>query len=145
MNRRLKVLAIYGVYAAIVFAVYGLNAKALMLDAFPSAIFAVTAWAGVLAFMNDRYYWNWGNAPAGQLDERQVQSRLNAYFVAYSMFVTLVFVGLVALAFGSDLLKIETWSVADASAVIWAVFLTGMTLPSAILMWTDRASDAGEE
>jgi hypothetical protein len=50
--------------------------------------------------------------------------------------MTVVFTGLVALSFGSDIMRVKTWDVSDVSALVWGVFLLGLTLPTAVVMWT---------
>ena len=144
LRRRATVLCVYGGYLALVAAIYGFQLHDKMLPSFPAAIFAVAAWIGVGIFMSDKTYWSWGNAPAIELDERQLQTRMTAYWLAYCLFMTIVFVGLVAVTMGSDMLGIKAWRVDDSSAVLWGVFLLGLTLPAAILMWTD-ASDVSDQ
>lgn len=136
MSRKLTVLAVYGAYAALAVFILGFGGKHLMLPSIPAAIFAVTAWIGFGVVASHKAYWRLANAPASELDEREVQARLNAYWSAYAMFVTLVFVGLVALTLGSDILRIKSWDVNDISALVWGVFLFGLTLPTAVMMWT---------
>lgn len=136
--RRLFVLAIYGGFAALVALLYGQGLDKMMLDSFPGAILGVASWGGIGLFVLQRHYWSWGHAPAETLDERQLSTRLNAYWAAYTILGTLVFVGLVGLSLASDLLRIDNWRPEYAPAAVWGVFLLIMTLPNAILMWNDR-------
>jgi hypothetical protein len=136
MIRKLTILAVYGGYLALVVAIVFMGGKDLMLPAIPGAIFAVAAWIGIGIFMSHKSFWRLGNAPADQLDERERHDRSSAYWLAYALFVTIVFVGLVALTLGSDVMRIAAWPVQDLSALVWGVFLFGLTLPSAILMWS---------
>jgi hypothetical protein len=136
MNRQLTVISIYGAYVALAIFILGFGGKHMMLSALPPALFGVTAWIGVGIFMSHKDYWRLANAPSAQLDERESQARLNAYWSAYMVFVTFVFVGLVALTLGSDMMRIKTWDVSDLSALVWGVFLFGLTLPTAVMMWT---------
>jgi hypothetical protein len=134
--RQLTVLGVYGAYLALVAFIFLGGGKQMMLDAFPGALFAVTAWIGVGVIASHKAYWRLANAPPSQLDEREAQARMGAYWSAYALFVTIVFVGLVALTLGSDILRIKTWDVNDVSALVWGVFLVGLTLPTAVMMWT---------
>ena len=136
MSRKITVLGVYGAYAAIVSFVFLFGGKQLMLPAIPAALFGIVAWTGVWLIHSHKSYWRLANAPARELDEREVQARLSAYWTAYSLFVTIVFVGLLALSFGSDMLRIKTWDVNDVSALVWGVFLLGLTLPTTVMMWT---------
>lgn len=145
MIRRLTVIGVYCAYTALVLFILGLGGKQLMLPAIPSALFGIAAWIGVGIIMSHKSYWRLANAPAAQLDEREAQARLNAYWSAYSIFVTLVFTGLVALSLGSDLLRITTWDVNDVSALVWGIFLLGLTLPTAVMMWTHDIKSVEDE
>jgi hypothetical protein len=145
MIRKATILGVYGGYLALVVAIVFMGGKDLMLPAIPGAIFAVAAWIGVGIFMSHKSFWRLGNAPAIELDERERNVRSGAYWFAYIVFVTLVFVGLTALTLGSDMLRVTTWHVEDLSALVWGVFLFGLTLPSAILMWTEDDETAEHE
>jgi hypothetical protein len=134
--RRLTVLGAYGAYAALAVYIMLLGGKQSMLSAFPGALVAITAWLGVWAIASHKEYWRLANAPAKDLDEREAHARQGAYWSAYALFVTVVFTGLVALTLGSDIMRIKTWDVNDMSALVWGVFLLGLTLPTAIMMWT---------
>lgn len=136
MTRQLTIIGIYGAYTLLAVIILGFGGKHWMLPAIPGALFGVTAWIGVGIIIAHKDYWRLANAPAAQLDERETQARLTAYWSAYTVFVTLVFVGLVGLMLGSDILRIKTWDVNDVSALVWGVFLFGMTLPTAVIMWT---------
>lgn len=91
-----------------------------------------------LLFGAHRQYWQWGNAPERELDERQVTVRNRAYVTAYAAFVTLTFLALMygAVAIDKAWWLPTTWG--EASAVVWGALLLGTTLPAAILAWTDR-------
>lgn len=82
--------------------------------------------------------WNLGNAPDKDLDERQVQIRNNAYRHAYTVMASLVVLfGLYyAIALDKSVLWIpQTYD--QASYFLWGAILLTMTLPSAILAWTE--------
>lgn len=82
--------------------------------------------------------WNLGNGPDKNLDERQIQVRNNAYRHAYTVIASLVVViGLYyAIALDKDALWIpQTYD--QASYFLWGAILLTMTLPSAILAWTE--------
>jgi hypothetical protein len=136
MNRQLTIVAIYGAYAALVLFILGFGGKQLMLPAFPPALFGIAAWIGVGIIMSHKSYWRLANAPAAELDEREAQARLGAYWTAYAFFVSVFFVGLIALTLGSDIMRIKSWDVNDVSALVWGVFLLGVTLPTAVMMWS---------
>jgi cobalamin synthase len=143
--RRLTILAVYGGYLGLVVVILALGGKQLMLPSFPAAIFAVAAWIGFGVVASHKAYWRLAHAPASDLDEREVQARLGAYWSAYALFVTIVFVGLIALTLGSDIMKIKAWDVNDVSALVWGVFLFGLTLPAAIMMWTHEIRQAEDD
>jgi hypothetical protein len=139
MTRQLDVVCVYAAYLAAVAFVFLGGGKDIMLPALPPALFAIIAWVGVWIIASDKGAWRLSNAPESELDEREAKSRLGAYWFAYSAFVAIIFVGLVVLTLGSDMLRIPTWDVNDVSAIVWGVFLLGLTLPTAIMIWTERA------
>jgi hypothetical protein len=145
MIRKATILAVYGVYFALVVAIVFMGGKDFMLPSFPGAIFAIAAWIGVGMFMSHKSFWRLGNAPSEELDERERNVRMSAYWIAYIVFVPLLFVGLTALTLGSDILRVTAWRVEDISALVWGVFLVGLTLPSAILMWSQDGDTAEHE
>lgn len=136
MIRKLTILSVYGAYVALVAGIVFMGGKQLMLPAFPAALFAVAAWIGVGVIWSHKSYWRLANSPASELDEREAQAQRVAYWTAYVTFMTVVFTGLVALSFGSDIMRVKTWDVSDVSALVWGVFLLGLTLPTAVVMWT---------
>lgn len=145
MIRRLTVIGVYGAYIALAMYVLIFGGKEAMLNAIPSALFAIAAWAGIWILASFTSSWRMANAPASELDERESQARSGAYFSAYGVFMAAVFLGLVAIAFGGEFLGIAAWDAVDVSALLWGVFLFGLTLPAAILMWThDAQSQDGD-
>lgn len=136
MTRQLTIIGIYGAYAALAFFILALGGKQMMLPAIPPALFGVAAWIGVGIIASHKNYWRLANAPASELDEREVHARLSAYWAAYVTFTSVVFVGLVALSLGSDFMRVKSWDVNDVSALVWGIFLAGITLPTAVVMWT---------
>jgi cell division protein FtsW (lipid II flippase) len=93
----------------------------------------------IVLFQRTRY-WKWGNSPDADLDEFQVASRNEAYKTAYIIVATLtllvMFIGRIA----SD----TTDFVISESArefMFWGWFLLVLTLPAALLAWTEKPLD----
>jgi len=133
--RRFLVVSIYGCYAAYagLMAVPGKVWTALAIAFFVAGLLAL--W-GLFHRTN---YWNWGNAPDGTLDEREVAVRNRAYRLAYSAFTGTAL--LTGFYFSVAVEKSWLWKPAtydETSRLVWAFLLLGMTLPSAILAWDDR-------
>jgi hypothetical protein len=145
MTAKLTVIGVYGAYLALVAFIFVFGGKQMMLPSLPAALFAIAAWIGVGIFASQKSTWSLANSPASDLDEREAKERSGAYWSAYAVFVCVVFVGLVGLTMGSDLLRIVAWDVSDISALVWGVFLLGLTLPAAMLMWTGAAESIGDD
>jgi hypothetical protein len=81
--------------------------------------------------------WKLGNSPDKDLDERQIRVRDVAYRFAYSLTATFTFLGLfyVSLALDKGLWLPRTYD--EASTLMWAAFVLLLTLPSAVLAWTE--------
>ncbi len=137
--RRWTVVAVYVSYALLM---AGMGAGATVLGPVPAAILSVLAGTGLIAslwllFANTRL-WHWGNAPDKDLDERQVQVRNLAYRYAYMGVATLLMCWMMYMAFAVDKGLWLPKSYEQASALVWGVMLLCLTLPSAILAWTEK-------
>jgi hypothetical protein len=91
-------------------------------------------------------YWNWGNAPDGSLDERELAVRNRSYRVAYSAYaaITLLPVVYVSIAIDHPSLWLpRTYD--EVSRIVWGLILVGGTLPSALLAWDDRPLEEDRE
>ena len=103
-----------------------------------ASLSALVFFAAVSAYL---YYktglWQFGNAPDGQLDERQVQVRNRAYRLAYAGVCMLIMLFLAYLQLAPGL----QWPIPSGSGQInplfWGVYTFIVTLPSAILAWTE--------
>lgn len=139
--RRMAVLGIYGLYGGVVALVFGSGLHQTEMASFASLACAVAAWGGVFLFMRMPPYWTWSHNPDSQLDEREVAQRLRAYHTSYTVFSALVFVSLVAFSLALDFSAPISIDTEIVSATGWAVFLLIMSLPAAILAWTDAAPE----
>lgn len=85
----------------------------------------------------DTNLWNLGNAPDKDLDERQIQVRDNAYRYAYMGLATGLLLGGIyyTLAVDKALWLPSTYD--QANYFLWGIILLTLTLPSAILAWTE--------
>jgi hypothetical protein len=85
-------------------------------------------------------YWKWGNSPDTDLDEFQIASRNAAYKTAYIIVATLtiwiMFVGRIAA-------DVTTIAISDATRefMFWGWFMLVLTLPAALLAWTEKPLD----
>ena len=139
------VFVVYGAYLALVAYIFLFVGKQLMLPSIPSALFAVAAWIGIGIFASQTNAWGLANSPVEDLDEREAKVRSGAYWSAYIGLFVVVFLSLIGLTFGSEWLRVTTWDVSDVSALVWGVFLLGLTLPSAVLMWSGAGKNVDEE
>ena len=103
-----------------------------------STLLGLLVFAGLSAYL---YYntglWQFGNAPDEQLDERQVQTRNQAYRLAYigvsALIILLIVSLLMADHYGLNLPR----GYDQISPVFWTIWTFVMVLPSAILAWTE--------
>lgn len=101
-------------------------------------LLALSVFVGVSVYL---YYntglWQFGNAPDDQLDERQVQTRNQAYRLAYIGVSAVIVLMLIYLMLAADF----HWPVPSGyyqlSPVFWTVWTVVMVLPSSILAWTE--------
>jgi hypothetical protein len=88
--------------------------------------------------------------PASQLDERELQERNRAAFIAHSLFSGVVLSGLFYMMVRADLAangKAQLWAPVDGdqwSALMLGMAMFSLTLPAAVLAWT-RKSPEGDE
>lgn len=136
--RRTLVLAVYAGYAAIVAAVFAAGLDRTDLPASASLLFCLASWGGVIAFMQMKDFWMWGNAPDTTLDERQLQARLRAYYASYVGVSSLAVLALTVASIGVDLIEPVRLTYTHMAAIGWGVFLLVLTLPTAVLAWTER-------
>ena len=78
-------------------------------------------------------FWQLGNAPDERLDERQLQVRNRVYRLAYIGVATLVLAILIAAIFGIPLPQ----GYDNLQPFYWTISTVVLTLPSAILAWTE--------
>ena len=81
--------------------------------------------------------WQFGNAPDNQLDERQVQTRNQAYRLAYIGVSVLIISIITGLLLADHLHRPLTVNYDQLSPVFWTIWTLVMVLPSAILAWTE--------
>jgi len=142
-TRKIAVVVMYGAYAAAA----GLWAGAGGLTSIPLAASVVALFALVFAALGILFrgtrYWKWGNAPDICLDEFQIASRNAAYKSAYVIVSVLALTAL----FAERILHDTTaWSIDDRARdlIFWGWFLLVLTLPAAILVWTEKPVDDDE-
>ena len=103
-----------------------------------STLLGLLVFAGLSAYL---YYntglWQFGNAPDDQLDERQVQTRNQAYRFAYIGVSSVVILLFLYLVLAEDFRLNIPHGYDQISAVFNTVFTFIMVLPSAILAWTE--------
>jgi hypothetical protein len=144
--RRALVIGMYGGYLAYMV----LRGLASHLDNGPLGLLGIAMLIGSVAaawvLLYRTPYWNWGNAPDGSLDERELAVRNRSYRVAYSAYaaVTLLPVVYVSIAIDHPSLWLpRTYD--EVSRIVWGLILVGGTLPSALLAWDDRPLEEDRE
>jgi hypothetical protein len=137
-SRRFTVLTVYGGYLCLGLVVASGRMDALVMPSIQALVAGVMSWFGVWILSCMAPHWRLGQAPDAELDERELSMRLRAYYLAYVIFNSTVFLFLVGASLFMDIAKINEVSYAQVSVVLWGVFLFGWTLPSAVIAWTDR-------
>lgn len=99
---------------------------------------ALVIYAGASVYLyRGTGFWQFGNAPDDQLDERQVQVRNRAYRLAYATVCSLVLLLLAYLLLAPAL----GWAIPPVDTLLINLFYTAVillpVLPSAILAWTE--------
>ena len=84
------------------------------------------------------WVWYAANAPDPALDERQQRVRDRAYLHSYQTFAGLVTLAgfYAAFAWDTGWWLPATWN--QVQAVMWGVLLLALTLPAAVVAWTER-------
>ncbi|MBC8159585.1 MAG: hypothetical protein H7Z42_00075 [Roseiflexaceae bacterium] len=136
LRRRIAVLATYLGYSAMVGVWYmasfyqsaGLFILVIMLAIVTLSGFGllVTSWV-----------WHAANAPESNLDERQQRVRDRAYLHSYQAFAGVITLAgfYAALAWDNGWWLPTTWN--QVQAVMWGVLLLALTLPAAVVAWTE--------
>lgn len=138
--RKTAVLTMYGAYGIAV----ALWIVAGGLRPLPIAITIVTllllSMGSLIVLFQRTRYWKWGNSPDAELDEFQVSSRntayKNAYFIIASVSLLVMFIARI----GADTTDIEITESAR-EFLFWGWFLLVLTLPAALLAWTEKPID----
>jgi len=93
---------------------------------------------GCLLLLYRSDFWRRGHAPDSQLDERELSLRNRAYLSAYQGVATLFLLAVIYLAFAVDFGLWLPTTYEQASTLVWGVLLFTLSLPSAVLAWTER-------
>ena len=101
-----------------------------------AAAFGALAW-----LMRQPSYWTWANAPDAALDEYQIASRNLAYRYGYMAISVIGMLGILAATIVADAGE-RRLAPATGQLLFWGWLLVTLTLPSAILAWTERPLDA---
>jgi hypothetical protein len=141
--RKATVLVMYGAYAvacALWLIVGGLKTVAAALAIV--ALLLLSLGALILLFQNTRY-WKWGNSPDADLDEFQISSRNAAYKSAYVIIASFSLLAMLAARIGHD---VTQFTVPESARefLFWGWFLLVLTLPAALLAWTEKPLDDDE-
>jgi hypothetical protein len=103
-----------------------------------ATLIALGAFLGSFMYL---YYqtglWQFGNAPDKDLDERQVQIRNQAYRFAYVYISTLLILALMYAMLAQDFYWPLPTGANQVNTLFWSFFFVVITLPSAILAWTE--------
>ena len=142
--RKTTVLVMYGAYGlacALWVAAGGL--KTVPIATAVVALLLLSLSALIVLFQRTRY-WKWGNSPDAELDEFQISSRNAAYKNAYVIVASFSLLIMLAARIGYD---ITHFTLAESARefLFWGWFLLVLTLPAALLAWTEKAPDDDEE
>jgi hypothetical protein len=132
----------YGVAASLWVAAGGLRSL-------PVAIIIIAlllaSLSSVFVLFQRTRYWKWGNSPDSDLDEFQIASRnavyKNAYIIVAVLTLLILFIGRIV----SDTAEVTIGEPAR-EILFWGWFLLVITLPAALLAWTEKPleEDAAE-
>jgi hypothetical protein len=106
------------------------------------ALLLLSLGAVILLFQNTRY-WKWGNSPDAELDEFQLSSRNAAYKNAYVIIASFSLLVMLAARIGHDVTQF-TVTESAREFLFWGWFLLVLTLPAALLAWTEKPFDDDE-
>lgn len=138
--RKTAVVVMYGAYGV---------AVALWVDAdglrpLPIAIVIIAllllSFASLFALFQRTRYWKWSNSPDADLDEFQVAFRNEAYKTAYVIVAALTLLFMFAARIASDTTDIAI-SESAREFIFWGWFMLVLTLPAALLAWTEKPLD----
>jgi len=138
--RKTAVVVMYGAYgvAVALWAAAG-GLRPLPMAALIVGLLLLSLGALIVLFQRTRY-WKWGNSPDADLDEFQIASRNAAYKTAYiivaALTLLIMFIGRV----GSDTTEVAI-SESAREIMFWGWFLLVLTLPAALLAWTEKPLD----
>ena len=138
--RKATVIVMYGAYGvacALWLIVGGLKTVPAALAIV--ALLLLSLGALILLFQNTRY-WKWGNSPDADLDEFQISSRNAAYKSAYIIVASFSLLVMLAARIGHD---VTPFTVTESARefLFWGWFLLVLTLPAALLAWTEKPLD----
>ncbi|HZF41986.1 MAG TPA: hypothetical protein VEZ48_01090 [Sphingomonadaceae bacterium] len=138
--RKTTVLVMYGAYGiAIALWVAAGGLRPLPVAFLIVALLLVSLGSLFVLFQRTRY-WKWGNSPDTDLDEFQIASRNAAYKSAYMIVATLT---LFIMFVGRLVMDATSVVISDSARelMFWGWFMLVLTLPAALLAWTERPLD----
>ncbi|HZG07479.1 MAG TPA: hypothetical protein VEZ70_00700 [Allosphingosinicella sp.] len=142
--RKSTVLVMYGAYGvACVLWVFAEGLRTLPIAISVVALLLLSLGALILLFQKTRY-WKWGNSPDAELDEFQISSRNAAYKNAYIIVASVSLLVMFAARIGYDVTQI-TVTESAGEILFWGWFLLVLTLPAALLAWTEKPFDDDED
>ena len=135
-QRRVSVLAAYLGYLGMVTVWYlssRMGSARLFFLVIPFGLFMLAG----LAVLFTSWVWHAANEPDAALDERQQRVRDRAYLYSYRGIAGVAVLATVygGLAWDNGLWLPNTWN--QVQAVVWGILLLAMTLPSAVIAWTE--------
>jgi hypothetical protein len=135
-SRRGAVLAAYGGYltmTGIWYLARRVDSLALWLLVIPLALVLMTG----LAVLLTSSVWHAANEPDPHLDERQQRVRDRAYLQSYRLLASLTSLAVLygGLAWDNAWWLPSTWN--QVQALVWGVLLLTLTLPAAVVAWTE--------
>lgn len=141
---RAIIAAMYGSYAAGAALHLGQDAAGGAVAAIAGLLLMVAA-GGCFWMLYRSDFWRRGHAPDAQLDERELTLRNRAYLSAYQGVATLFLLSVIYLAFALDFGLWLPATYEQASTLVWGVLLFTLSLPAAVLAWTERPAAADAE
>lgn len=140
---RAIIAAMYGFYAVGAILHLGQDALGGAVAAIAGLLLMVAA-GGCFMLLYRSDFWRRGHAPDTQLDERELGLRNRAYLAAYQGVATLFLLAVIYLAFAVDHGLWLPTKFEQASTLVWGVILLTVSLPAAVLAWTERPVTDGE-
>jgi hypothetical protein len=140
LARKTAVLVMYGAYGvAVALWVAAGGLRPLSMAVLIVALLLLSLGALIVLFQRTRY-WKWGNSPDADLDEFQIASRNAAYKTAYIIVAALTLLIMFIGRIGSDTTDIAI-SESAREFTFWGWFMLVLTLPAALLAWTEKPLD----